>query len=173
MVDEPKRREPKEKETDEIKELLRGYQLLQRRIDNTERRMEQLCASMGAPVSARLTGMPGVRDDSSSRVEREVIRKTELEERLLNMYREEHRQREYIEALVERLEDPNQQTAIEMRYLDGTPWAAVSAALYGDRLDYDELERRYIKATHKVHSAALLALSRLHRQLRKEGNHGG
>ena len=55
----------------------------------------------------------------------------------------------------------DEQTVIEMRYLDGAKWWAISAALYGSEDDYDEHEKRYLKRTFKVHGSALQSLARI------------
>ena len=71
------------KQTDEIKELLASYKKLQKRIDNTEKRIECLEITMGAPSTPNYSGMPGGSRDNSSKMERDIIKKEELEEKLL------------------------------------------------------------------------------------------
>jgi len=44
------------KETDKIKALLESYPRLQKRIDNTEKRIEALDLSMGAPSTSNMSG---------------------------------------------------------------------------------------------------------------------
>ena len=117
---------------------------------------------MGAPSSPNMRGMPSGGRDGSSKVEREVIKKMELEEKLGDMYVEENRLREEIEKLIELMEKPNEQTVIEMRYLDGLKWQVISIALYGEEEDYDENEQRYLKRTFKIHGSALQTLTRIY-----------
>ncbi len=107
----------KPKETDEIKELLAAYAAYQRRIDNAEERLAVLEYTMGSPSSPNLSGMPSGSRDGTSKQEREVIKKLELEEKLRDMYAEENRKREEIEAMIELMENPDEQTVTEMRYL--------------------------------------------------------
>lgn len=149
------------KETDEIKEFLTAYRTLQQRIDNTESRLECLELSMGAPSSPNMSGMPSGGHEGSSKVERDVIKKMELEEKLGDMYVEENRLREEIEKLIELMEKPNEQTVIEMHYLDGVKWRDISIALYGEKPDYDEKEKKYLKKTFKIHGSALQTLARI------------
>lgn len=151
------------KETDEIKALLVYYTKLQKRIDNTEARIANLELSMGAPSSSNLSGMPSGGRDGSSKTERDVIKKMELEEKLGDMYEEENQVREEIEGLVELMEKPNEQTVIEMHYIDGAKWRPISIALYGDEPDYDENEQRYLKRTFKIHGSALQTLARIYK----------
>lgn len=150
------------KETDKIKELLESYPKLQKRIDNTEARIACLELSMGAPSTTNYSGMPSGGRDGSSKTERDVIKKAELEEKLSDMYAEENRMREEIEGLIELMDKPDEQTVIEMHYLDNAKWRLVSIALYGEKPDYDEHEQRYLKRTFKIHGSALQTLARIY-----------
>lgn len=157
--------EKQPKETDKIKELLEAYMKYQRRIDNAEERLAFLEYTMGSPSSPNLSGMPSGSRDGTSKQEREVIKKLELEEKLRDMYAEENRKREEIEAMIELMEKPDEQTAIEMRYLDRAKWRSVSAALFGNEPDYDEHEQRYLKRTFKIHGSALQTLARIYNSM--------
>ena len=127
-----------------------------------EERLAYLEYAMGAPSSSNLSGMPRGGSDNSSKQERDLIKAEELEERLRDMYAEESRKREEIEGLIDQLENPEEQTVIEMRYLDDANWRAVSVALHGKRDDYDEHEERYLKRTFKIHGRALQKLARIY-----------
>ena len=155
--------EKRPKQTDEIKELLASYKKLQKRIDNTEKRIECLEITMGAPSTPNYSGMPGGSRDNSSKMERDIIKKEELEEKLGDLYAEENRLREEIEGLIERMEKPDEQTVIEMHYMDGAKWWSICAALYEDEPDYDENPQRYLKRTFKIHGSALQTLARIYR----------
>ena len=157
--------EKQPKETDKIKELLEAYTKYQRRIDNAEERLAFLEYTMGSPSSPNLSGMPSGSRDGTSKQEREVIKKLELEEKLRDMYAEENRKREEIEAMIELMEKPDEQTAIEMCYLDRASWRAISAALHGNEPDYDEHEQRYLKRTFKIHGSALQTLARIYNSM--------
>ena len=150
------------KETDAIKALLKAFLKLQERIDYTEKRLACLELSIGAPSTPNLSGMPSGGRDGSSKTERDYIKKEELEEKLGNMYAEENRRREEIERLIELMEKPDEQTVIEMHYLDNAVWRIISIALYGDMDDYDEHEKRYLKRTFKVHGSALQSLAKIY-----------
>lgn len=151
------------KQTDEIKELLKAYKQLQKRIDNIEKRIECLEISMGSPSGPSYSAAPGGSHDfSSSKIERDYIKWEELKEKLGNMNAEESRRREEIEGLIELMEKPNEQTAIEMHYIDGAKWRTVSVALFGEEPDYDENEERYLKRTFKIHGSALQTLARIY-----------
>ena len=150
------------KETDEIKAVLEEYAIYQKRIDNTEERLAFLNDMLGSPSSPNLSGMPSGSRDGSSKQERDVLKKLELEEKLSGMYEVENDKREQIEELIEKMEKPDEQTAIEMRYLDRASWRAISAVLHGNEPDYDEHEQRYLKKTFKIHGSALQTLARIY-----------
>lgn len=155
--------EKQPKQTDEIKALLSAYKQLQKRIDNIEKRIECLEISMGSPSGPSYSAAPGGSHDfSSSKIERDYIKWEELKEKLGNMNAEESRRREEIEGLIELMEKPNEQTAIEMHYIDGAKWRTVSVALFGEEPDYDENEERYLKRTFKIHGSALQTLARIY-----------
>ena len=105
---------------------------------------------------------PGGSRDGSSKAERDIIKKEELDEKLRDLYAEENRRREEIEALIERMDDPDEQTVMEMHYLDGARWRTVSVALYGEEPDYDENEQRYLKRTFRLHGSALQTIARVY-----------
>lgn len=150
------------KETDEIRALLESYTTYQKRIDNTEERLAFLELTIDSPSSPSLSGMPGGSRDGTSKQEREVIKKLELEERLAEMYAEENRKREEIEMLINLMDKPDEQTAIEMRYLDRANWRAISTVLYGNEADFDMNEQRYLKRTFRIHGSALQTLAKIY-----------
>ena len=156
------------KETDTIKALLKAYGDYQKKIDYAEGRLEYLEYTQDSPSSPGLTGMPGGSRDRTSKQERNYLKKEELKERLDDMYAEESRQREEIEALVEQMDKPEEQAAITMRYLDFASWRSISATIYGDEPDYDEHELRYLKRTFKIHGSALQSLARIYHAAQAE-----
>ena len=101
-------------------------------------------------------------DENGEEMERALIKKEELEEKLGNLYAEENSKREEIEGLIELMEKPNEQTVIEMHYIDGAKWWAICEALYEEEPDYDVDPERYLKRTFKVHGSALQALARIY-----------
>ena len=115
-----------------------------------------------------LAGDPSGSRDRTSKQERNYIKKEELERKLDDMYAEENRKREEIEALIECMESPDEQTAIEMHYIDGAKWRDVSVVLYGDEPDYDENEQRYLKRTFKIHGSALQTLARIYKEQKEQ-----
>lgn len=155
-----KERQPKE--TDAIKEKLEHYAAFQRKIDNQIERLENLTATMGSPSTPNLTGLPSGGGDGTSKIERQVLRKTELEEKIRDMVLEERRLRKELEALIDAMKNPDEQTVIEMRYFDRAKWWPICAALYSTEPDYEEKADKYLKRTFKLHGSALQALARIY-----------
>lgn len=156
--------EKREKETDAIKAKLERYKAMPRRIDNLIERLEALDASMGAPSTPNLTGLPSGGGNGTSKTERDVLRKLELEERIRDMIQAERKIREELEALIDLMKNPDEQTIIEMRYLDGARWWTICEALYSTEDDYEEKADKYLKRTFKIHGSALQALARIDKQ---------
>ena len=154
-------KDKQQKETDAIKQKLESYATLQRKIDNQIERLENLNATMGSPSTPNLTGLPSGGGDGNSKIERQVAKKDELEKKIRRMIMEERQLRKELEQLIETLKNPDEQTVIEMRYIDRAKWWTVCAALYSTEPDYNEKADKYLKRTFKLHGSALQALARL------------
>ena len=154
-------KDKQQKETDAIKQKLESYATLQRKIDNQIERLENLNATMGSPSTPNLTGLPSGGGDGTSKIERQVAKKDELEKKIRRMIMEERQLRKELEQLIETLKNPDEQTVIEMRYIDRAKWWTVCAALYSTEPDYNEKADKYLKRTFKLHRSALQALARL------------
>lgn len=154
-------KDKQQKETDAIKQKLESYATLQRKIDNQIERLENLNATMGSPSTPNLTGLPSGGGDGTSKIERQVAKKDELEKKIRRMIMEERQLRKELEQLIETLKNPDEQTVIEMRYIDRAKWCTVCAALYSTEPDYNEKADKYLKRTFKLHGSALQALARL------------
>lgn len=152
----------KPKETDAIKQKLEHYAAFQRRIDNQIERLEYLESVMGAPSSPNLSGEPSGGGDGSSKTERQVLKKLELQQAIRDMIADEAAERKELEGMIELMPKPDEQTVIEMRYLDGAKWRQVSDALYSMEPDYEERSNTYLKRTFKLHGSALQTLARIY-----------
>lgn len=158
----------KPKETDAIKQKLEHYAAFQRRIDNQIERLEYLESVMGAPSSPNLSGEPSGGGDGSSKTERQVLKKLELQQAIRDMIADEAAERKELEGMIELMPKPDEQTVIEMRYLDGAKWRQVSDALYSMEPDYEERSSTYLKRTFKLHGSALQTLARIYANQTKE-----
>lgn len=154
--------EKQPKETDAIKEKLERFSALQRKIDNQIERLENLTATMGSPSTPNLTGMPSGGGDGTSKTERQVLKKLELQERIRELTKQERQLRQELEAMIDQMEKPDEQIVIEMRYLDRARWWPICAALYSTEPDYDEKADKYLKRTFKLHGSALQTLAKIY-----------
>lgn len=161
-----KQQEPKE--TDAIKVKLESYAALQRKIDNLIERLDAFTAAMGSPSTPNLTGMPSGGGDGTSKIERQVVKKDEMERRLDNLIRKERSLRQTLEEMIDQLERPDEQTVLEMHYIDGSRWWPICAALFSQNSDYEEKAEKYLKRTFKIHGSALQHIAQIHKQTEQE-----
>ncbi len=152
-----------QRETDAIRAKLRSYGELQRRLDNQLARLYNLIDSIDAVSSTNYSGMPTGSHDGTSRQERYTERKDELETKVDNMMKQETELRKELEDMIAKLNDPDEQAVLEMKYIDGLQWKNVSLSLFGMREDYEDNPERYMKRTFRIHGAALQRLSRIYR----------
>lgn len=160
-------KEKQPKETDEIRQRLESYATLQRKIDNQIERLENLIATMGSPSTPNLTGLPSGGGDGTSKIERQVAKKLELQQAIRDMIADEAAERKELEGMIEQMERPDEQTVIEMHYLDHVKWWPICAALFSGEADYAEKADKYLKRTFKLHGSALQALAKIYAQTKE------
>ena len=163
MGQKKKTGEKQPKETDKIKKKLERVATLKRRIDNLIERLEYLESTMGSASTPNLTGLPGG-GDGTSKTEREVARKLELEAQIRDLIADEAKNRKELEGMIGLMEKPDEQTVLEMRYFDGASWWTICSTLYGNETDYEEHEQRYLKRAFKIHGSALQSLAKIERE---------
>ena len=163
MGQKKKTGEKQPKETDKIKKKLERVATLKRRIDNLIERLEYLESTMGSASTPNLTGLPGG-GDGTSKTEREVARKLELEAQIRDLIADEAKTRKELEDMIGLMEKPDEQTVLEMRYFDGASWWPICSTLYGNETDYEEHEQRYLKRAFKIHGSALQSLAKIERE---------
>lgn len=154
-----------EKETDAIKERLQSYAALQRRLDNKIERLVYLESITGSPSSPNLSGMPRGSGNGNSKTERQIIQKEELKSEIKDMTRREYKERTELERLVKEMQDPDEQTVIEMRYFDNAKWRPICDMLYSSNPDYIDKVDKYMKRIFKIHGSALQTLTRIQKQM--------
>lgn len=155
-------KDKKPKDTDAIKEKLQYYVTLQRRIDNQIERLDNLSKSAGVPSSPNLTGMPSGGGNKTGVPERQALRKLELQEEIKSLIAEEQRLGKKLKSLVKKMEDPNEQTVIQMHYFDQERWWPICEALYSKERDYEWNQKKYLKKTFKIHGSALQSLAKIY-----------
>ena len=160
------------KETDAVKAKLESYAALQRKIDNKIQRLKMLEASKGSTSSPNLTGMPSGGGNGESKIERYMVKKDDLERSIKRLEKRERELLDELDSMIEQLKNPDEQSVIEMRYIDRLKWWPICAALFSGEADYDEKADKYLKRTFKLHGAALQALAKIYKDIEKEHHHG-
>lgn len=105
------------------KEFLRRARSVDRRVDETEERIERLRARLEAGRMSSVTGMP--RGGSSDWTET-ADRLIELERRYNERVREMVRLKLAAQDAIDQVEDARMRELLELRYIDGMTWEAVA-----------------------------------------------
>jgi len=147
------------RDTTPIKTKLRSYGNLQRKIEHQITRLENLMDTIDSLPATNYSGMPSGPHDGTSKAERYVEKKDELERKIRKMVKEEKQLKEELEELIALLSDPDEQAILLIRYIDCFEWEDVSFSLYGAESDYADNEERYMKRTFRLHGAALQRLA--------------
>jgi len=150
--------QPRE-DTGAIKTKLKSYGDLQRRIDHLITRLENLMDTIDSLPGADYSGMPRGSSDRTSKAERYVEKKDDLEQKIDRLVLQEKVLRKELEEIASALDDPDEQAVIEMKYLDTQNWQDVAFSLFGNKDDYDDNAERYMKRTFRIHGDALQHLA--------------
>ena len=145
--------------TEAVKMKLRSYGKLQRKIDYQITRLENLVETIDTLPSTNFSGMPSGTHDGTTKAERYVERKDELERKIDRMIQEEQELRKELEDLIALLDNPDEQAILEIKYIDGVDWPDVSWSLFHEADDYEENPERYMKRTFRIHGVALQRLA--------------
>ncbi len=129
------------------KRILQDFRRLDRLVQEKTERLANLMASATRATSSveaeRISGT-GAR----SRVEAFMIRKIDLERQLDAGIDKLNAERYRIQNAIDRIEDIDQRTLLDMRYIDGKRWLFIM-----DRLHISE------RTSHRLHCAALEAFA--------------
>ena len=147
------------RDTTPIKTKLRSYGNLQRKIEHQITRLENLMDTIDSLPATNYSGMPSAPHDGTSKAERYVEKKDELERKIRKMVKEEKQLKEELEELIALLSDPDEQAILEIRYIDCFEWEDVNFALYGAEKDFVEKQEHYMKRTVRIHGVALQRLA--------------
>lgn len=128
---------------DEIKRRLNRYRDLLTERDQLVEELQRVEALMASPTSQNLDGMPRSGSNSSSPVERIVIKHIDLEDRYRAQIARMMKEQKAIEVLIEGLE-PTERRLTRFRYIDGLSWDAVC-----DKMNYSW------RQTHRIHGRML------------------
>ena len=130
------------------KQILQDFRKLDRLVsEKTERLAALMEAATRATSSMEAERISGTGE--RSRVESLMIRKIDLEKQLDGSIDELNARRYRIQDAIDRVEDPDQRSLLDMRYIDGKRWLFIM-----DRLHVGETTSR------RIHHAALEAFMR-------------
>lgn len=139
---------------------LKKYLGWKMRVDNNQERIaraksEERFAPMRESDGSK--HQPGAGD----RMGNAILRRMELEQRLLPVINEDTRKMKQIELAINSLDDPFEQEVLTCRYIDGEEgfytmksWSDVALQIYGDN------DEKHIKAANRLHDRALQSISK-------------
>ena len=123
-----------------IGERLRKYTELLKEIDMEERRKNAL------------------RDDGTLVYRRAKAGVCDSLSRLLDKEQAEY---EKLTGIINALPTAEQRQVMLARYMDGTGWKDIAAAMFGDKTNYDERAESYLRRVHRIHGSALVNANRI------------
>jgi hypothetical protein len=68
---------------------------------------------------------------------------------------QEQKEYEALIKIINQLPRVEQRQVLLARYMDGQGWQAITAAIFGDRCDFDEKAQSYLRRVHRIHGNAL------------------
>lgn len=158
------RRRARRRQESAVKQRLLAYRDLNREIDNTVERIENLEDKMYFVGSPTLSDMPKASTVEGDKIGKMVSLHEELKERVRNLIALRTDECKWISGLASRLKDPDEKAVIEMRYIDVESWSKVSKMLFGGDEDFEEKSESYLRRCHKLHGRALANLERITKQ---------
>lgn len=133
------------------KEELKSYKAYKYEIKSIEDSILELQTTMENVSSKPVTDEPMNHNaflvDKQSEL---VLKKIELEDRLLIARANLIDIHEKIETAIEQVHDPMERTVLRMRYIEGLRWEEICI-----RIDYEW------RQTHKIHNRALISISHI------------
>ena len=144
---------------DKIKAFLVSYKEHDRDIENQLERLDRLETKIIGVGAQVLTDMPKNPSPSNDRITDLLCSKTDLENEIKGMIKEQSDSRRLIEFVIKRFKKSDEKAVIRMRYIDGLVWTDVTDALFGGKDDYLGKEDTYLRRTTMLHGQALLHMS--------------
>jgi len=138
-----------------VKRRLMDYRDNDRRYDNQVERLQNLTDKMYTMRIPELSDMPRTPSTVKDRVSVMVAQKDEVERDLQSLRDHQKNERAWIELVTGRLKNPDEQTVILVRYVDGESWNDVLTMLYGSKEDFREKEESYRRQTMRLHKRAI------------------
>lgn len=148
-------------DTGKIKQRLNRHRKMVEDCEALRRELDFAIEKYGAVGGAGFDAIPGgSRTTGNGKIERQVIRKIELEERLSERELEVAADWRELEPLVNRLE-PMEGLVIRLRYYYAAEWSDVCKNLYGKRDSFEDEAEAYKNRMFIMHGRALLSLAKL------------
>lgn len=146
-------------DTAKIKQRLNRHRRRVLECESMKEEVRYIVESYGDVKSVSFDAMPRGSNVKDSRLERQVLRKVDLEERIAK--REKELTCEWqseIEPMLDFL-NPTEALVIRLRYFHAAEWADICRQVYGKQDDYKDDPERCMNRTYKLHGKALLALA--------------
>jgi len=164
------------KESEEVKNWLGRYRELSQDADHIEQRIESLRSRLENPGAANLSDTPKAPGFEGDRLGQQLAVIGDLEEELKAVLTERWGIYEETEAAIRQITGrgaADKKALLRSRYIDLTPWPDIAFQFYGDRADYSDREDTYIRNCHRLHGAAINALTEVLRQSGQLPREGG
>lgn len=149
------------KKTQAIKERLNAHREMLEKLATLKQELEYAVDAYGSPRAIDYSGMPHGSGDGTSEMERVVLRKVALEERVKQKESEIAADWAELEPFVERLA-PSETLVINLRYYYGAEWREICQRIYGKHDDYEIEADQYMDKMFRTHGRALLNLAVLY-----------
>ena len=147
-------------DTRQVKARLNRYREKDRDIDNEIERLEWLEAKLYNVGSPQISDLPKG-TPSKDRKESMIDKKDTLSNRIMDMIKEQEKERVWIEGILASFYKSDEKAVIRMRYIDGCKWNEVTEMLFGNEEDYDDKRESYLRRTTKLHERALINMARI------------
>lgn len=151
-------------ENELVKSWLGRYRELSMDADHIEQRIEALRSRLENPGAANLSGMPKAPGFEGDRLGQQLAVIGDLEENLRAVLRERWAVYNEIEGAIKQITGRgavDQRALLRSRYIDLLPWFDVNFQFFGDKTDFGDREETYLRRCHRLHGAAIAALTAL------------
>ena len=148
------------------KDFLRRYVKLKTKVENDMERLARAKSAEEFPSAKDEVDESKHHVTGTDRMGNAIIRRLDLEDRLLPRIAANKKEMDEIEDLVECIDDPQESEVLRLRYLDGEngrpmPWENVALGIY--RRD----DEKWVKSAHRLHGRALQSLRAVMQQQNK------
>lgn len=144
-----------------IKQRLKKFRRKALECKSMKEEVRYMEESYGDLSSMTFDAMPKGSPSGVSPQERQVIRKLELEERIVKREAELNAEwHEEMEPFVEQIE-PMNALVIRLRYFYGAEWPDITRQVYGKRKEYETEQENYLNKIFKRHGRAILELAKI------------